>query len=264
MKKKQAYKVDKELQKKLSKARKRAAEVQRNNLKRFNIEIQRPMHGRSFSSESEVKNFITSLENYVKNSAGQFRMIGSGENKFAVRKDELKQINEYRKLYLKNRENFYKDIAKKKIIAGGKVQEDSVINFALRKKQIPGDTYYDLINPNTFNPKTISNRNQFNMIMSRYARQSDNSYWEWRDKIMRDNFVKSLQRLSERTGINSDSLQQQINDMETADFIELYYRGSSDLESVFFNTPDSMKMFEDVNQIFNNVQADINALQNEK
>ena len=70
---------------------------------------------------------------------------------------------------------------------------------------------------------------------------------------MYNNFIESLQKLSERSNVGSGKLHEMIRSMPKDKFLEMYYRAESDLSSVFNNTPDSMEFFESVIDIFNNV-----------
>lgn len=248
------FKLNKQQQAELTKLRKRASSKQSRIKKRYGYDIQRPVHGRSFATDQEYQQFIRQLQDYTSRESHKFQKIGTGDSSFFVPSEEIQGINDLLKKYENERMKFYKNVADKDIIAGGQLQPDNTVLLrAMMKKETPGSTFYDLLHKQTFEPKEIKSIDEFNRIKSRLERQSKSEYWQWRQEVMYNNFIESLQKLSERSNVGSGKLQEMIRSMPKDKFLEMYYRAESDLSSVFNNTPDSMEFFESVIDIFNNV-----------
>jgi hypothetical protein len=256
-KKAEAYKISASEQRQLTKLRRSAAAKQRRIRQNYGIEVQRPMHGRSFENSQDFQLFTDRLREFTSRSSNRFIKLGTGDNQFSIPKEEYDQVMQAYKYAQQQRAEYYQGVNKKRLIIGGEEQADTVEDYARRSRQTPGDTYYDMLNPLQFEPKTIKNKEQWERIASRIQRQSTPEYWEKRTQTMYDNYIMSIMRLQEKTGFYAQDLIDDIRELTPQEFLQMYYQSQADFESVFFNTPEDLKIVEDIQQVFKNVRLDI-------
>ena len=251
------YRISASDQRQLTKLRRAAAAKQRRIRHNYGIDVQRPMHGRSFENAQDFQIFTDRLREFTSRSSNRFVKLGAGDNQFSIPKDEYDQVMQAYKDAQQQRAEYYQGVNKKRLIIGGEEQADTVEDYARRSRQTPGDTYYDMLNPLQFEPKTIKNKEQWERIASRIQRQSTPEYWEKRTQTMYDNYIMSIMRLQEKTGFYAQDLIDDIRELTPQEFLQMYYQSQADFESVFFNTPEDLKIVEDIQQVFKNVRLDI-------
>lgn len=251
------YRISASDQRQLTKLRRAAAAKQRRIRHNYGIDVQRPMHGRSFENAQDFQIFTDRLREFTSRSSNRFVKLGAGDNQFSIPKDEYDQVMQAYKDAQQQRAEYYQGVNKKRLIIGGEEQADTVEDYARRSRQTPGDTYYDMLNPLQFEPKTIKNKEQWERIAARINRQSTPEYWEKRTQTMYDNYIMSIMRLQEKTGFYAQDLIDDIRALTPQEFLQMYYQSQADFESVFFNTPEDLKIVEDIQQVFKNVRLDI-------
>ena len=251
------YRISASDQRQLTKLRRAAAAKQRRIRHNYGIDVQRPMHGRSFENAQDFQMFTDKLREFTSRSSNRFVKLGAGDNQFSIPKDEYDQVMQAYKDAQQQRAEYYQGVNKKRLIIGGEEQADTVEDYARRSRQTPGDTYYDMLNPLQFEPKTIKNKEQWERIAARINRQSTPEYWEKRTQTMYDNYIMSIMRLQEKTGFYAQDLIDDIRALTPQEFLQMYYQSQADFESVFFNTPEDLKIVEDIQQVFKNVRLDI-------
>ena len=257
------YKPKKQTQEKISKLKRQAYNKEYKLYKRYGIKAPRPETTRTYKSRDDLKRQMRSLERYLRDTSTAPVKIGGNEG-FYITSREYANAQELMNQVNKMRMENYGGIFGGRILAGGKLQTETVEQQAAKFGDRWNNIYSSLLNQQTFESDTIQTREQFERILERLQKQSDPEYYQKKNEQMYNNFIEALTNISDRSGIDASALIEKIRGLNLHDFIELYYRAADDLTAVFFNSPTRLDDLRFVQSLFTDIAEDIRLLEEEQ
>lgn len=218
--------------------------------KRYGYEFSIDKRIASEMSAKQAREYEKYLEEYTSRRTNRFVNLGN----VYVPASDVRQLKEnMKRLNNRRREEFAK-IKDKPIVTQGKERPTTVAEYAATMAPTRENPFYNYLYEETFNPKTIETREQFERLSERVERQSTPEYQAWRKNIMYQNFIDSLNYLAEMVDEDISDILEYFGGMSFEDFYMVYMR-NQDLNQIFINTKEN---WVDVQRKIDEIRATLN------
>lgn len=228
-------KISKAKQQQIQKLEKSARAKSRRISKKYNYNLPVPTKS-DISTTKELNAYVKKLKEYTNRNYMKFVNIGQ----IYAPQEKVKELLKANEEYVRKREEFYSKIKDKPFVTASGETETTIDKYAKTAAVTTKNKYFQFLNPQTIDLDTYTDISQIEKKLERLQRQSTDEYWEEKTDRFKENFKNSLTIIQENTGLYTMDIFEEIDDMTSEEFLNMYYR-TDELTSVFnWTDPESL------------------------